>query len=63
MIKLQTNETRQWDITGLTIADVKNIEEKDMDMLIKNIRQRIENNRINFEQSLIEYNKKWGKMR
>ena len=56
-------EDRRWDITGLTIADVKNIEGKDLDMLIKNIRQRIEDNRINFEQSLIEYNKKWGKLK
>lgn len=47
-----SNELEQMDLSGLTVGEVMNLEEKDLDLLLENIRSEIERNRINIEQRL-----------
>ena len=50
-----SNEIEQMNFSGLTIENIKNFEEKDLDRLLENIQSRIAKNRMQIEQCLEEF--------
>ncbi len=52
VIKMVLNEVEQTHLSGLTVEDVMNYENKDLDLLLEDVRSQIEKKRIDIEQRL-----------
>lgn len=46
------DEVEQMHLSGLTVEDVMNYEDKDLDLLLEDVRSQIEKKRIDIEQRL-----------
>lgn len=46
------DEVEQMHLSGLTVEDVMNYKDKDLDMLLEDVRSQIEKKRIDIEQRL-----------